>query len=122
MRLALSLGNLGDVMIHLKDVDSAIPHLKDALREAKPINAMQPLLRAVMWFGRIFEIQKDYERAVMLWSFVNLHESSDEEIRNETEKMLENIIPCLSTEAFVNAVNASKTAELNALIDDLLDF
>ena len=122
MRIALSLSNLGDVMIHLGEIDTAVPHLQEALREAQPINAMQPLLRSMMWFGRIFEIQEDYERAVMLWSFVNLHKSSDGETRNDTEKLMKNVTPCLSSEAFANAVTASKAAELDALLDDLLDY
>jgi tetratricopeptide (TPR) repeat protein len=120
--VALSLSNLGDVLLHLGDIEAAIPKLKEALREAQPIDAMQPLLRSMMWFGRIFELQGDLDRAVMLWSFVNLHESVDSETRNDTELMLANVTNQLSTEAFVTAINASKATDLNAVLDDLLDY
>ncbi|MDQ7028008.1 MAG: hypothetical protein Q9P01_12020 [Anaerolineae bacterium] len=37
------------------------------------------------------KIQADYDRAVMLWSCVNLHESVDSETRNHIELMLANV-------------------------------
>lgn len=120
--VALSLSNLADVLIALGETDEAIKQLKEALCICRPIDAMQPLLRSMMWFGRIFELQGDYERAVMLWSFVNLHESVDSETRNDTEMMLATVTDKLSTEAFVIAINASKAAVLDAVLDDLLDY
>jgi tetratricopeptide (TPR) repeat protein len=120
--VALSLSNLADVLVALGEIDEAIKHLKEALCVCRPIDAMQPLLRCMMWFGKIFELQGDYERAVMLWSFVNLHESVDSETRNDTESMLATVTDKLAPSAFVTAINASKAAVLDAVLDDLLDY
>jgi hypothetical protein len=103
-------------------VNNATKYLKQALREAHEIQGMQPLLRSMMWFGEIFRQQGDLQRAVTVWSFINLHESVDGETRNDTELLLAEMIDTLSTEAFVIAIEASKKMQLDAIVDDLLDY
>lgn len=113
--VALAQSNLGDVLIGLGDLAAARTTLHAALITAERINAMQPHLRTLMWFGKLATLEDRPTDAATLWSFINLHESCDIETRTDSENLLTDLSTSLSAEAIANAVNASKSHTLASI-------
>jgi tetratricopeptide (TPR) repeat protein/tRNA A-37 threonylcarbamoyl transferase component Bud32 len=117
---ALALTNLADVLIELGNYQAALDRICDALQETRTNQAMQPMLRAIMWYGKLQAQWGDTLDAVRLCSFVNLHPSVDGETQQDSEQMLTHFSIQLSAEQLVSAVEASKTLELEALVDTII--
>lgn len=117
--LALALSNLGDVLIAMNDIEVATAILKLSLQEAYKATALQPLLRTIMWLGKLLHTDGDTIRAVTVWSFVNLHESCDEETKRDSETLLAEAVKELSAEACADAVATSETLSLDEVVQSL---
>ncbi|MEO1290463.1 MAG: tetratricopeptide repeat protein, partial [Chloroflexota bacterium] len=117
--VAYALSNLGDILITQNELDVARGILDLALREAYDLQAMSPLLRTVMWIGRMIAMNGDIDRAITLWSYVNLHESADAFTKEDSEQLLQSAIGGLSAERVANAVAEAKTLEMDALVESL---
>ncbi|MEL7433304.1 MAG: tetratricopeptide repeat protein, partial [Chloroflexota bacterium] len=114
--IALAQSNLGDVLIGLDDIDSARETLQDALDTARAINATQPLLRTLMWFGKLQSLAGNDTVAATLWSYVNLHDSCDIETRNDSERLLSEMSETVSAEVLANAIRDSEKQTLDSII------
>ncbi|MEL6309711.1 MAG: hypothetical protein AAFQ52_16335, partial [Chloroflexota bacterium] len=106
----------GDVLIGLDDIDSARETLQDALDTARAINATQPLLRTLMWFGKLQSLAGNDTVAATLWSYVNLHDSCDMETRNDSERLLSEMSETVSAEVLANAIRDSEKQTLDSII------
>lgn len=118
--VALALSNLGDVLIAQGKLDIAHEKLIAALQEASEINAIQALLRTIMWLAKLIELDGQLERAAILWSFVNLHPSCDSETGQDSEALLMALTSSLSAESLGNVIEQSKTLVLNEVVAELL--
>ncbi|MGJ3239132.1 MAG: protein kinase domain-containing protein [Anaerolineae bacterium] len=117
--VALILSNLGDVLISMERYTIAWGILLLGLRTAHDLNARQPLLRTIMWIGKLIQLADHSHEAITLWSFVNLHESADIETRQDSEQLLMSVADRLSAEALANAIEASKTLTITDVVRDL---
>jgi tetratricopeptide (TPR) repeat protein len=118
--IALALSNLGDVLIAQGKFKAAHEKLAAALQEASEIKAIQALLRTIMWFSKLLELDGHLERAATLWSFVNLHPSCDSETLQDSETLLMALAENLSAESLGNAIENSKKLVLEDVVAELL--
>ena len=116
---SLALSNLGDVLIAKGDVEFAHKNLILALKLSAKINAIQALLRTIMWLGKLLELQDRLERAACIWSFVNLHSACDAETRQDSENLLMALTDTLSAEKLGNAIELSKSLTIESLVAEL---
>ena len=119
--VALALGNLGDVMIGMNDLDVAKAILNLALHQAHRQGALQPLLRSIVWLGKLIELDGEPVRAAKLWSFVNLHESCDVETGRDSENLLMELVDVLSAETLARAIEESKSLTVETVVQSLSD-
>lgn len=121
LTVAFALSNLGDVLIALDEIIIAEGILNLSLRECYVLNAMQPLLRTIMWLAKLIQIEGDEVYATRLWSFVNLHPGCDAETRDDSENLLMTVVNRLSAESMAQAIEESKQLSLDAVVENLQD-